>query len=312
MRRRARGVVVVSTAAALLGACALFTDLNDLSKGSVDAGPERSDATSPGEDASVDVALPPLSDAGATGCDASRVVVESFTSSLGEFVAKSDDNDIYPHVETFAGAGPVAVLFPKIVVPPEAGTDGGPDDPQLFSTVNAIWLKTPAPLSSFDATIDVRVDCTNQDSCADGVVVAWLETSNLSLLPGSGSGHVAGLPQGVRGAGVVLDNFVNSPPEPPDPPSPSLQIIELDPTKTVGLYPWHVATTPFAFLGAWHTLTIQVRGDRVKVFVDGLEKLSGVIPELSSGIFGITAGTGGMTDAVAVRNLSASFYDCKP
>jgi hypothetical protein len=43
-----------------------------------------------------------------------------------------------------------------------------------------------------------------------------------------------------------------------------------------------------------------------------VDALSGTVRSLERGIIGITVGTGGWTDAVAARNVEASFYDCAP
>ena len=154
--------------------------------------------------------------------------------------------------------------------------------------------------------------CTNAGSCADGVAFAWLGTTSASALPNTNTGGAQGLPSGVEGAAVLLDDYQNEPPETPDPVAPSLQVVQLDPTKVPGSYPWIVTSKATPFLGAWHKLGIALRGTMVTVRFDGAVVLSAAVKPLVSGLVGITGGTGGETDAVAVRSFKGSFYDCVP
>ncbi|MEA2749745.1 MAG: hypothetical protein QOI41_3888, partial [Myxococcales bacterium] len=48
------------------------------------------------------------------------------------------------------------------------------------------------------------------------------------------------------------------------------------------------------------------------VAYDGAPAVTGMVPAVVQGLVGLSAGTGGETDAVAVRNVKASFYDCVP
>ena len=73
-----------------------------------------------------------------------------------------------------------------------------------------------------------------------------------------------------------------------------------------------MASQPSTFLQAWHKLGISVRGDTVKVRYDGGPALTATVPSVARGLIGISGGTGGQTDAVAVRNVKGSFYGCVP
>ncbi len=74
-----------------------------------------------------------------------------------------------------------------------------------------------------------------------------------------------------------------------------------------------VASQAATFTGAPHRLEIKLRGERVTVSYDGTTTFGGKRPDLLvGGCSASVAGTGGETDAVAIRKLSASFYDCTP
>ena len=148
---------------------------------------------------------------------------------------------------------------------------------------------------------------------ADGFAFAWLGTTSASVLPNGNTGGAQGLPSGVDGVAVLLDDYQNMPPEiPNDPTAPSLQVVQLDPSKVPGKYPWVVTSKTTPFLGGWHRLSITARGTMVTVRYDGAVALSTTVKALGSGLVGLTSGTGGESDAVAVRNFKGSFYDCVP
>lgn len=63
---------------------------------------------------------------------------------------------------------------------------------------------------------------------------------------------------------------------------------------------------------AWHSLTVSLRGDTVGVGYDGVFWIIGLVRPITRGVVGLTAGTGGQTNAVAVRNVKGAFYDCTP
>ena len=91
---------------------------------------------------------------------------------------------------------------------------------------------------------------------------------------------------------------------------PALEIVKIDGEKKLGEYPWVLASKGVDFRSAWHKLTISARGQAVSVAYDDVPTLIAHVPSVTVGLVGLTAGTGGKSDAVAVRNVRASFYDC--
>lgn len=296
-------------------ACSLFTDLGELTSGgepatASEAGP--SDSSAAADAAAATDAAP--TDA-TTPCDAASNVTfqAALTSTLGPFVRRTSGVADYPKVASFFGS-PATVLYPFVDPSPiDAGPDAAPTYlPQFTSAHSGMWLPNAVPLADFDVTLEAQIRCTSQSSCADGLILAWLDTTDLARLDQGADGHAAGLPPATAGAGVVLDNYRNTAPEPPDPPPPTIQIIQLDATKTIGRYPWTIASRSASFLGGWHEIAVSVRKGAVSVRFDGADWVSGLTAPVERGLFGITAGTGGETDAVAVRRFDAVFGSCRP
>ncbi len=308
----------VTAALGAVVACSLTTDLSGFSDPvAIDAGsmndggmtPETSVPDSTVPDAPVD-ALP--------ACVATTTLDTPLTSTLGTWSPRKFQINGYPKVETFFGS-PAAVLLPFVdttPVPIDAGDpDAGPTffvPPEQVSAISGLWQLTRVPLRAFDIQLDFRVNCTKAGSCADGLGIAWVDAAALAAPNMNDVGGAEGFPEAVSGGGVIVDDYRNDSTGSSDPPVPALEIVKLDATKLVGKYPWVVSTVAVDFRGAWHTLTISVRGSSVTVGYDGKQSFIGTVPMVASGLVGITAGTGGQTDAVAVRNVKASFYDCMP
>jgi hypothetical protein len=295
--RLAAFVIVSATAA-----CSLLVDTSGYSGGeSQDGAPEATatDATT-GDvgvvDASSDVVV---------ACDASTTVNTPLTVDLGSWVPHERRLSGYPKVASFEST-PAAVLFPVVTDPGDGGSN------ELKAAVSGLWMPTPVPLQAFDVDFDVFVRCTSNGSCADGLLVAWLDTQDPSVLDNPNTGAVGGLPDSTNGAAVVLDDFQNDAPETVDPAPPTIQVISLDPTKPIGGYTWLVSYADVPFLGAWHKVAISVRAGDVHVRYDGADTLTASVKPVTTGLFGFTAGTGGETDAVAIRNVHAAFYACTP
>ena len=203
-------------------------------------------------------------------------------------------------------------------MPIDAGDpDAGPTffvPPERLDALGGIWQTTPVPLRSFDVELEIFVKCTSTGSCADGVAFIWLDTTSSASLSDNinSTGHIMGIPPGVAGGAIIADVYKNDATETTDPPVPALEIVKVEAAKKVGHYPWVVTSKGLDFRAAWHRLSISVRGDAVSVALDGAPTLTGMVPLVAQGLVGISAGTGGETDAVAVRNVKASFYDCVP
>jgi hypothetical protein len=259
---------------------------------------------------------PPVTPPPNGSCVASKTIDAPFTSDFGGLVPISENVSGYPHIGTLGGSS-AAVLFPV----PDAGLepiDAGPDVDGGFQSVtqeildahSGLWTSSPVPLVAFDVTVDLHVDCATNDSCADGVMIAWLDLASTSKLSNTNHGSSCGLPDRVAGAAVVLDNLANG--ETSDPPPPSIQLIALDATKEVATYPWVVSFAHKPFAGAWHTVAVSLRNGMVTVKFDGAAIVTGKAPSIASGLFGLTAGTGADSDVVGARNLHAAFYSCTP
>jgi hypothetical protein len=248
-----------------------------------------------------------------------KVIDTTLTSTLGTWSPRSlHQPDGYPKVESFFGS-PAAVLLPFVdttPVPIDAGNpDAGPTffvPPERTDALGGIWQATPVALRSFDLAVDIYVKCTKADSCADGIGIGWFDTTTVPSPTETNIGHAMGFPPSVAGAAVIADVYRNYSTETTDPPVPALEIVKVDATKMLGHYPWVVGSIGVDFRAAWHTLTISVRGTTVTVGYDGKQTLKAVVPLVTKGLVGISAGTGGETDAVAVRNVKGSFYDCTP
>ncbi len=81
-------------------------------------------------------------------------------------------------------------------------------------------------------------------------------------------------------------------------------------TWTVSTYAWQKAIEPLTFANAWHTITISQRNGNVTLSYDGVKQLTAIVTLVTTGLVGFTAGVGGESDAVGVRNFSGTFYDC--
>jgi hypothetical protein len=246
------------------------------------------------------------------------VIDTPLTSTFGSWSTRAYQQTGYPTIEPFFGMR-AAVLFPFVdttPVPIDAGNpDAGPTfyyPPERENAVAGIWQTTPLALHAFDVELELYVKCTKSGSCADGVAFAWLDMTSPTLLTNPNVGHQHGLPRATAGGAVLLDDWANSSADTSDPPAPTLQIVKIDATKDLGHYPWVVAYQPSAFLGGWHKLTVSVRGDAVNARLDANEPINAKVPPIVRGLVGISAGTGGRTDAIAVRNVKGSFYDCTP
>lgn len=312
--RRAAFVVAVA-AACVMAACSLTVDLTGFSSGSEAAlVPVEASVDAPVADAAVaDVTVD-----GAPACVPSTVIDAPFTTSLDSWVPQTHANKDYPRIESFFGA-PAGVLLPFVDTTPIPVDAGGSDaSPQFYTppertgAASGLWYPTPVALRAFDVDLEIHVKCTSASSCGDGMAFLWLDTTTVPLASSANPGHILGLPTSVNGAGVVADDYENGSSDTTDPPAPSLQVIGIDAAKPPGKYPWVLTSKSTPFLAAWHRLHITVRGDTATVSYDGSPWLTSLVPRFERGMIGVSSGTGGQTDAVAVRNVKASFYACTP
>jgi hypothetical protein len=313
-----RIAVAIALGAAATSACAI--DLSGYSEplDSVDAAmvPDGTPVDVNVNEASADVTI----DVPAPACLPSTTVTTTLTNDLGNWVKHGQNANGYPKVEKLFGQS-CAVLFPFVDTTPmpidagpgaDAGFNVAPEREEMSS---GLWQPAPVALQSFDVSLEIYVRCTSSDSCADGVGIVWLDTTQSSLLDNSNNnntGNTLGIPSSVSGTAIIADDYKNGPDESSDPNVPALEVVNIDGTKSIGNYPWIVASKDASFLSGWHTLTVSVRGTSLTVLYDGALTLSATVPSIKSGLFGIVSATGGSTDAVGVRNVKASFYDCVP
>ena len=202
---------------------------------------------------------------------------------------------------------------PKAVTGGESPLDGGVVSlvtPGVNNSRGGLWLAMPLPTRAFDVTLSTMIVC--KPGCADGFAVAWVDTTDKSVLDKASSGRTFGIPPGVDGGAMSLDLYKNT--ESSDPPVPYLGLLGVEGTKSAGNYAWNAAVTPPtpALINALHTIALRMRGGTLTVSVDGTAQTSGAVPSGFSGFFGITAATGGAAATFLVRDVSASFYDCDP
>jgi hypothetical protein len=235
-------------------------------------------------------------------CAPTSVVDAAFSQSLSPFTGLSFQASSYPMVESILGSN-AAVLLP---VRPQNVLDAAPAEIQYAHS--GLWLPHAVALASFDVTLEVLVRCTGPQSCGDGLIVAWLDATDNTILVNGNYGYLAGLPASTNGVAVDLDDFANA--ETTDPPAPTIQVIKLDAGQVLGKYHWTVDYRPAAFPGDWHKLEVHVRGDDVAIRYDDADLFSAKGLAIKAGYFGLTAGTGGYTDAVALRDFRGVFYPC--
>lgn len=236
---------------------------------------------------------------GDAACVPAVTVDEGFTTSLGGWTKHSYSTSNpafdYPKLEVYDGA-PSTVILP-------IRREGN----ELYDVRSGLWFPSVVPLVALDVSADVDVRCTSPSSCADGFLVTWLDTKDHGALDTTTVGGNP-LPPGIAGAAVLFDTYRS--PEINDPVAPSLQIVT--PGRTTPSDGWRVGSVSSAFLGGPHRLTLSLRGETLRVSLDGSVRISDKVPVFASGLFGFVASTGGQTDAVAIRNVSASFYPCTP
>jgi hypothetical protein len=266
-----------------------------------------SDAGSSQEDSAVEAGA----DATPMPCVAATTI-GGFDGGLGAFAPFSLVSD-YPNEESFFGDDAMVLLPFRDTSPKDAGPDADPlpGDPEIKSSHSGLFYPVPVPLAAFDVTFDAKVVCTSNSSCADGLIFAWLDLPSTAALVNNDDGSNGGLPDSTAGALFDIDNYQNGPDEQNDPYAPSLQIDVLDPTKSVGTYSWQTAIDKTT-LGDWHTYGVSLRAGHVQITVDGAKSIAANVPVLAKGIVGFTAGVGGESDAVAIRKVSGTFYDCQP
>lgn len=304
--------LVASGAAITAAGCSAITSFTGLAGVDEDGGSQSTDASADRRVSTDANSVPDTStDVGPTACNASKTIAAALTKDMGSFTPYSTFMG-YPNVEPFFGDTALVLLPFRDTSLVDAGPDADPVPKQSeIKDVNSgIWLTTPLPLTSFDVSFEAQIRCTSAGSCADGLIFAWLDTTNATLLSNKTYGNGAGVPDMVGGGGIDIDNYKNDSTESNDPYAPSLQILALDATKAAGRYQWWTAIEKVSFADAWHKYTIKQRGGAVTLTFDGAMQLTATIPTVKTGLVGLTAGTGGESDAVAVRAFSGTFYDC--
>jgi hypothetical protein len=213
---------------------------------------------------------------------------------------KDSSNGDHPKVVMMGSESPLSGSVVSLLSPNDNSSRGG------------IWLAMPVPTRALDVKLSLQIVCTDPNNCADGFAIAWLDSSDKSVLDTAASGRTFGIPPGVDGGAMSLDLWKNS--ETTDPDVPYVGVLAIDGSKNLGYYPWNVMASPKtpSLVNALHTIALRLRAGALTVSVDDVTAASGAVPSGFSGLFGITAGTGGANAVFLVRDVTASFYDCDP
>lgn len=294
----------------LLAGCALFTDLTGYSdppkKPTTDAGfvgdAQQGEPPRVEDDAGKD----PGDSAPSPSCSATPKVTyeETFAGGFGEFTPLSSSPERgYPRHGAW-DSSPAALLLPLEI------EDGG--TPEMFQSLWAgIWRFKEVPLVAFDIEVEAYIGCPLGDACGDGFAIQWTtmqttDTIKANALTGGG----LGLALHTSGGAIAADLHPN--PEHGDTTDRSVQVIELKGSEN-DLYPWVAASTPKTTDRAWHKYKITMRNGQVSVDFDSLvDFMSANILPIEKGMIGISTGTGGLINGVAVKNFKGRFYDCTP
>ncbi len=212
-------------------------------------------------------------------------------------IVKDGSNGDHPKIIT-GGESPLTGAMVSLVTPGAAGSRGG------------LWLLAPMPTRAFDVKVSVYVACAA--NCGDGLIVAWMDTKDRTLLDMAPSGRGFGVPAKANGGAVALDLFVNV--ESMDHPTPNLSVLQIDGTKNPADYAWAKSYTPKtdSLLAKEHTVELRMRKGTLDAKVDGTSVTSAQTASGFPALFGIAAATGGGTATFLIRNFSGAFYDCDP
>jgi hypothetical protein len=211
---------------------------------------------------------------------------------------KDSSNGDHPIVVTTGTESPLPGSVVSLVKQNDNDSRGG------------LWLATPVPTRAFDVSFSMEIVCT--PGCADGFAVAWVASTDKTVLDSASSGRTFGIPPSVSGGGMSIDLWQNT--ETSDPAIPYLGLLAIDGTKSVGNYAWNTKTTlqTPTLVNVPLTIALRMRAGTLTASVDGVTAATGAVPSGFTGLFGITAATGGANAVFLVHDVSASFYDCDP
>lgn len=171
------------------------------------------------------------------------------------------------------------------------------------------WLKQTVPMQAFDVSFDYFIECMDNAQCADGLAVAWINTTDADDLADGAGGRSLALPKHAGGAvTLTADKNFNSGHLSDDDNinAPALTIRSV--TGTTNVLRVSVADT---FWKARRHMALRLRKGIVTV-TDGDLKVTSSIDSGFIGYFGVTAATGNDIDHAWIGAFSGSFYACDP
>jgi hypothetical protein len=257
--------------------------------------------------------IPPAAPLG--GCP--RRVDRTFDDDLRGWLALSQNVPGYPKIENVEGRK-AAILLPGRALAVDAGDGGATDPPHARS---GLWAAVPASeFPQFRAAVDLEVElfvsCTA--ACATRVMLAWLDAEgdfpDAAVLTNDNVGFLAGLPDGVGGRAIVLDNYLDAgPTDRGIPPPPRIQIVDVSASAPASTSA--AATASVAIANGWHSLHVRLDArygpsrTAVTVEFDRLRVVEAELPDpRRPQLAGIAAGTSSPSDAVAIERVRFTSY----
>lgn len=177
-----------------------------------------------------------------------------------------------------------------------------------------LWLRERVPTTAFDVTFDYLVACNDGAYCADGVAVAWVDTTNTSDLSNGNAGRALGIPKLGGGAAAIKLDVKLADPDDEEDTFPTLMIHAMDagpsdetPTGT---------TVMNSLVGELRKATLRLRDGKLTVTSSNaageVVTVSGPTRSGFLAYFGFSASTGLHFDAAFVGSFHGEFYACQP
>jgi len=177
-----------------------------------------------------------------------------------------------------------------------------------------MWLREPVPTTAFDVSFDYLIRCKNDESCADGLAAAWLDTADAGALEEGNPGKELGIPKLPGGAAAIKLDVKLSAPDLSEDTFPTLIVHAMD-AGTSDKTPTAMLRGD-ALVGEVRRITMRLRKGMLTVDSsnDAGTSITVTGPTRSGflGYFGFTASTGAHYDAAYVGSFHGEFYACEP
>ena len=170
--------------------------------------------------------------------------------------------------------------------------------PEETYKAGGVWWNASYVFDTFEATGTFWMPSRND--CSDGIAFAFVPGANVSAVGEVGFGYGA---KGLGGYAVAIDTFANN----GEPPAPFLVVVDAH----TGTHLIRQAV-PEVRNAQDHHLRVKLDAGKISVWLDSVGYIFDFpIPSYVpfSGHWGFTAGTGGLTCAHWVRNVTMSFPD---